>query len=233
MVLVWRVPSFKIWRHAFWVSIELDFRGIDDSKCKNFNITGAGPIVIVLLSRFHTELQVFHDPQTLQQSGHRMWLRAVHQIFLALVKKLGTYTTYANCFQNNHPIFPKPQENHYLTYPFLTICRWLAPSWTFFFGQVRKFYSDSYAFPIKIIAYRHDLARSPPSPPSILSRKSHGNPGRATSNLHDEEYPKSLNPYCSRVPQEDFFQKKQPFGKIGVMKDGHFFGITGWCNYKV
>ena len=52
---------------------------------------------------------------------------------------------------------------------------------------------------------------------------------KKTSSLHDEEYPKSLNPYCSRVPQEDFFFKNKPAfrRKIGVMKDGHFFGITG------
>lgn len=50
---------------------------------------------------------------------------------------------------------------------------------------------------------------------------------KKTSSLHDEEYPKSLNPYCSRVPQEDFFQKKTAFRKDWSHERWAFFGITG------
>ena len=55
MALVSRYLHSK-YGDMFLVSIKLDFRGIYDSMCKNFTITCTGPIVIVLLSRFHTEL---------------------------------------------------------------------------------------------------------------------------------------------------------------------------------
>lgn len=105
MCFVVKVRSFNIWRWMLLVSIYFfDFRGVYNLKYQEFTIADAGPIV--LLSRFHAELQVFHDPQTLPQNVHRMCPCAVYQMFLALVKskKLGTYMTYVNCFENNHPI---------------------------------------------------------------------------------------------------------------------------------
>lgn len=140
-----------------------------------------------------------------------MWPCALHQIFLALVKKLGTYTTYVNCFQN----FPIPSSRSIkktgnITIPFPHHCRWLAPSWTYFFWAK---YENSIRIRMPFLLKNH----SPPAmirqahplpPPASPSGESMGILVKKTSSLHDEEYPKSLNPYCSRVPQEDFFSKK-------------------------
>lgn len=122
-----------------------------------------------------------------------------------------------------------------ITIPFPHHCRWLAPSWTYlFWAKYENSIRIRMPFLLKIIARPPWSGKLTPFPHQHPpAGNSMGILVKKTSSLHDEEYPKSLNPYCSRVPQEDFFQKKTAFRKDWSHERWAFFGITGWCNYKV